>query len=338
MSERILITGASGFIGYHLIKAAQKAGLEVHAAVRSTSKLSQLDSLAPTYIYPDFRSKESLLKGLEEGQYSYIIHAAGATKAKSDAEYNLINADYTKNLALAASEADIPLKKFVFLSSLAAQGPSAYQDEELFSESRQPNPVTAYGKSKLMAEQYLKEIDLPLAVLRPTAVYGPGEKDLFIVFKMLQDGLDAYIGRNPQRFSFVYVQDIVDVAILALKSENKKEHTYNISDGKVYHRYELADIFKSLLGKKTFRFHIPESIVKVVANLMELAYSNSEKSPVLNKEKLNELTAPNWACSIEAAKRDLNYWPVYDLKAGLKESLPWYTENKWPESTLNNNL
>jgi nucleoside-diphosphate-sugar epimerase len=329
MSERILITGASGFIGYHLIKSAQKAGLEVHAAVRSTSKLSQLDSLAPKYIYPDFRSKESLVKHLEEGQYAYIVHAAGATKAKNQEEYNAVNAGYTRNLALAAAESKIDLKKFVFLSSLAAQGPSAYQEYQLFSESRTPNPVTAYGKSKLLAEQYLADVELPMAVLRPTAVYGPGEKDLFVVFKMLQDGLDAYIGNNPQRFSFVYVQDLVNATMLALKAENKKEHIYNISDGNVYNRYELADTFKALLGKKTLRFHIPEGIVKVVANLMELAYANSEKAPVLNKEKLNELTAPNWACSIEAAKKDLNYSPVYNLKTGLAESMPWYTENKW---------
>jgi nucleoside-diphosphate-sugar epimerase len=329
MSERILITGASGFIGYHLIKAAQKAGLEVHAAVRSTSKLSQLDSLAPKYIYPDFRSENSLLKHLEEGQYAYILHAAGATKAKNQEEYNTINADYTRNLALAAAKLQPGLKKFVFLSSLAAQGPSAYEEFQLFSESRKPNPVTAYGKSKLLAEQYLADIDLPKVVLRPTAVYGPGEKDLFIVFKMLQDGLDAYIGKNPQRFSFVYVQDLVNAAMLALKSESKKEHIYNISDGNVYSRYELADTFKALLGKKTMRFHIPEGVVKMVANLMELAYANSEKAPVLNKEKLNELTAPNWACSIQAAQTDLNYLPVYNLKAGLAESMPWYTENKW---------
>jgi len=329
MSERILITGATGFIGYHLIKAAQKNGLEVHAAVRVSSKLSHLTALGPAYIYPDFRSKESLIKDLEEGQYSYIVHAAGATKAKNEEEYNTVNAEFTKNLALAALKADIPLKKFVFLSSLAAQGPSAYEDYQLFNESRKPNPVTAYGKSKLLAERYLADIDLPIAVLRPTAVYGPGEKDLFIVFKMLQDGFDAYIGRRPQRFSFVYVQDLVNATMLALHSENKKDRTYNISDGNVYNRYELADTFKSLLGKKTTRFHIPESIVKVVANIMELAYANSAKAPVLNKEKLNELTAPNWACSIEAAKKDLHYKPVYNLKTGLAESIPWYTENKW---------
>lgn len=329
MSQRVLITGASGFIGYHLIKAAQKAGLEVDAAVRSSSKLSQLNALAPRFVSLDLSSKESLVKSLEEGQYTYIIHAAGATKAKNIEEYNTINADYTRNLAQAAAQSSIPLKKFVFVSSLAAIGPGDYHDIHLFTEHKEPEPVTAYGKSKLLAEQYLSGIPLPLAVLRPTAVYGPGEKDLFIVFKMLQDGLDMYIGKKPQRFSFVYVQDLVNAIMLALHAENRKDHTYNISDGNVYNRYELADTFKDLSGKKTIRFHIPEGIVKVVANVLEMAYINSEKAPVLNKEKLNELTAPNWACSIEAAKRDLHYRPVYNLKTGLAESMQWYKDKKW---------
>ncbi|GLU52174.1 NAD-dependent epimerase/dehydratase family protein [Dyadobacter frigoris] len=329
MSKRILITGASGFIGYHLVKAAQKAGFEVDAAVRSSSKLSHLNALAPDFVTLDFGSKESLVSNLEAGQYSYIIHAAGATKAKSIEEYNTINAEYTRNLALAATLANIPLEKFVFVSSLAAIGPSDYDDVKLFTESRKPNPVTAYGKSKLLAEQYLSDSVLPIAILRPTAVYGPGEKDLHIVFKMLQDGLDMYIGKKPQRFSFVYVQDLVNAIMLSLSAENKTERTYNISDGNVYGRYELADTFKDLLGNKTVRFHIPEGIVKVVANVLELAYMNSKNTPVLNKEKLNELTAPNWACSIEAAKKDLHYSPAYNLKAGLAESMQWYTKGKW---------
>ncbi|MCF0057004.1 NAD(P)-dependent oxidoreductase [Dyadobacter sp. CY356] len=329
MSERILITGASGFIGYHLVKAAQKAGLEVDAAVRPSSRLSHLSTLNPDFVTLDFGSKESMVRSLEAGQYTYIIHAAGATKAKSLEEYNLVNANYTLNLAQAAEKADIPLKKFVFVSSLAAIGPADYHEVRLFKENKKPNPVTAYGKSKLLAEQYLSDSILPLAVLRPTAVYGPGEKDLHIVFKMLQDGLDMYIGNNPQRFSFVYVTDLVNAIMLSLQAENKTERTYNISDGNVYGRYELADTFKDLLGKKTIRFHIPESVVKVVANVLELAYMNSEKTPVLNKEKLNELTAPNWACSIEAARKDLRYNPVYNLKTGLAESMDWYTKGKW---------
>ncbi|MBE9464172.1 NAD-dependent epimerase/dehydratase family protein [Dyadobacter subterraneus] len=329
MSKRILITGASGFIGYHLIKAAQKAGFEVDAAVRSSSRLSHLNALAPNFVTLDFGSEESLKRSLEEGQYAYIIHAAGATKAKNLEEYNLVNAEYTRNLAQATEKADIPLEKFVFVSSLAAIGPSDYHDVKLFTENRKPNPVTAYGKSKLLAEEYLSDSTLPLAVLRPTAVYGPGEKDLYIVFKMLQDGLDLYIGKKPQRFSFVYVQDLVNAIMLSMQAENKAERTYNISDGNVYGRYELADTFKDLLSKKTIRVHIPEGIVKIAANVLELAYMNSEKSPVLNKEKLNELTAPNWACSIEAAKKDLHYRPAYNLKTGLAESMQWYTKGKW---------
>jgi nucleoside-diphosphate-sugar epimerase len=329
MSERILITGASGFIGYHLIKAAQQAGLEVDAAVRASSKLSHLNSLAPKFVSLDFNSQKSLVKDLEKGQYTYIIHAAGATKAKDTKEYNTINADYTRNLALAAQQADIPLKKFVFVSSLAAIGPSEYQDIHLFTENRKPNPVTAYGKSKLLAEEYLKAIALPLAVLRPTAVYGPGEKDLFIVLKMIRDGLDIYIGRKPQRLSFVYVKDLVNAIMLSLHAENKEEHTYNISDGNVYNRYELADTFKDLIGKKAVRLHMPEEVIRVIANGLELAYMKSDKAPVLNREKLNELTAPNWACSIEAARKDLHYRPFYNLKTGLAESMAWYTEKKW---------
>jgi len=329
MSQRVLITGASGFIGYHLIKAAQKAGLQVDAAVRPSSKLSHLNALSPRFVSVDFSAPNSLVKSLEEGQYSHIIHAAGATKAKNIEEYNTINAEYTRNLALAAGQANIPLKKFVFVSSLAAIGPADYHDVHLFTENKKPTPVTAYGKSKLLAEQYLADISLPLAILRPTAVYGPGEKDLFIVFKMLQDGLDMYIGKEPQRFSFVYVQDLVNAIMLSLHAENKNDHTYNISDGNVYNRYELADTFKDLTGKKTLRFHIPKGIVTVVANVLEMAYMNSEKAPVLNKEKLHELTAPNWACSIEAAKRDLHYRPVYNLKTGLADSMQWYKDKKW---------
>lgn len=329
MIGRVLITGASGFIGYHLVKAAQLAGLEVDAAVRSTSKLSELDTLKPNYVSLDFDSADALTESLEKGQYAYIIHAAGATKAKTIEAYNKVNADFTRNLALAASKSAIDLKKFVFVSSLAAIGPSAYEDIQLFTESRKPNPVTAYGKSKLLAEEYLSEIQIPKAVLRPTAVYGPGEKDLFIVFKMLQDGLDFYIGKKPQRFSFVYVQDIVNAIMLALDAEYKAEHTYNISDGNVYGRYELADTFKDIVNKKAFRLHIPEGVVNVVANVLESAYANSVKTPVLNQDKLNELTAPNWGCSIEAAKRDLNYRPAYNLKTGLTASVPWYKDKKW---------
>jgi nucleoside-diphosphate-sugar epimerase len=330
MSSRVLITGASGFIGYHLIEAAQKEGLEVHAAVRRSSNVNHLKKFNPVFVYPALSDKEALKKLLKEGDYSYIIHAAGATRAKNTQAYNLINADYTRLLAEAALEADIPLKRFLFMSSLAALGPLSYAEEQPITENSLPLPITSYGKSKLLAEKMLEELTaLPLTTIRPTAVYGPREKDLFILFKTLNQGLDAYIGKEPQRLSFVYVKDLAEVTVAALLKGQNERQVYNISDGFAYDRYALADAFREASGKKPRRIHLPVGVLKLAANIMELGATFSSVAPVVNREKVKELTAPNWFCSIEAAKRDLQYQPHYNLNKGIAETWQWYKANDW---------
>jgi nucleoside-diphosphate-sugar epimerase len=332
MSERVLITGASGFIGFHLVETALAKGLEVHAAVRPTSDLTFLKKLSGplAFVNPDFKSVESLKTLLEQGSYTYIIHAAGVTKAKTAAAYNLVNAEYTLNLARAAVSAEIPLKRFVFLSSLAAIGPVSYSEKQPITEHSSPGPVTEYGKSKLLAEQYLAQVSgLPLTIIRPTAVYGPGEKDLFVLFKTLNSGLDAYIGKRPQRLSFVYVKDLVAATFAALNEDEQEMTVYNISDGKSYDRYALADRFKEISGRNVFRTHLPMLLVKWIAGFLDMVYAYSSRTPVLNREKLKELTASNWICSIDAARNRLRYQPQYDLQQGLTETLAWYKEQKW---------
>ncbi len=330
MSSRVLITGASGFIGYHLIEAAQKEGLEVHAAVRRSSNVNHLQKFNPVFVYPELSDKEALKQLLKEGNYSYIIHAAGATRAKNTQAYNIINADYTRLLAEAALEAHIPLKRFLFMSSLAALGPLSYAEEQPITENTLPLPITSYGTSKLLAERMLEELtDLPLTTIRPTAVYGPREKDLFILFKTLNQGLDAYIGKEPQRLSFVYVKDLAEVTVAALFKGQSERQAYNISDGFAYDRYALADSFKEASGKKPRRVHLPVGVLKLAANIMELGATFSSVAPVVNREKVKELTAPNWFCSIEAAKRDLQYQPHYNLNKGIAETWQWYKANDW---------
>lgn len=345
MKDKVFITGASGFIGYHLVKTALEAGMEVHAAVRPTSDLAFLKKLKSNTGKPgtdeagsedlvlvntDFGSKESLKELLEKGGYTYIIHAAGVTKAKTAEAYNLVNADYSLNLAIAAMSADIPLRRFVFLSSLAAIGPLAYAEEQPITEATLPIPVTEYGKSKLLAETYLRDVSgLPLTIIRPTAVYGPGEKDLFVLFKTLNSGLDAYIGKRPQRLSFVYVKDLVAATMAAMVRDQEEITVYNISDGQSYDRYALADRFREISGKNVFRAHLPMVLVEMTAGFLDFIYSFSSVTPVLNREKLKELTASNWICSIDAARTNLQYQPQYDLRQGLTETLTWYKENKW---------
>lgn len=327
MKGKVLITGASGFIGYHFIEALLEQGYEVHAAVRPSSDVAHLSNFDLTYINLDFSSVDAIRKDLELYQYNYIVHAAGTTKAASESIYNTVNAGYTLNLANAASTADIPLKKFVFISSLAAIGPRYYEDPMPIREISITNPVTAYGKSKLLAETQLKDVDLPLITLRPTAVYGPREKDIFIMFKTLNKGFEPYIGRKKQLLSFVYVKDLAQAVILAMQSTLVNK-SYNISDGKAYSKYALADITKKLLHKKTFKVHVPLPVVELIAASLE-KMSGKNGMPALNKEKLQELTAENWICSIESITNDLGYSPEYDLEKGLEETVQWYKENKW---------
>ncbi|KIO74780.1 UDP-glucose 4-epimerase [Pedobacter lusitanus] len=328
MKKRVLITGASGFVGYHLIAAAISSGLEVYAAVRPSSNIKHLGEFDIQYTNPDFSNIDLLKKELEEKQYSYIIHASGITKAKTQEEYNTVNAEYTRNLALAAVTAAINLEKFIFVSSLAALGP--LKDLSGLIEDNSPaHPVTNYGASKLLAEQYLAEINgLPLIVIRPTAVYGPREKDIFILLQTINKGLEPHIGSFKQQISFIYVKDLAKIIIDALFSDVTNKN-YNVSDGGIYDRYALAEGVKKALHKRTWKFHLPVSAVSALAALMERIYKNSAGAPTLNKEKMNELTAVNWACNIEKLKADLGFKPAYNLENGLLETVNWYKNNKW---------
>jgi nucleoside-diphosphate-sugar epimerase len=326
--KRVLITGASGFVGYHLIEEALNAGLDVYAAIRPGSDKSHLKEFSIAYVNLDYSAIDSLKRELEEKQYDYIIHAAGTTKAKTKAEYDLVNAEYTRNLAIAASTAGIKLKKFVFVSSLAALGPLKDLSAEIQDNSK-PAPVTSYGASKMLAEQYLAGFTtFPLIIIRPTAVYGPREKDLFILFNTINKGFEPHIGSFKQQLSFVYVKDLVKVIVKALTVPQVQKQ-YNISDGFVYDRYALALFIRKALNRKTFKFHLPVPLVALLASLMDFLYAGRKNTPALNKEKMGELTAVNWACSIEGAKAGLGYAPEYNLENGILQTVKWYKLNNW---------
>jgi UDP-glucose 4-epimerase len=327
MKGRVLITGASGFIGYHLINEAIANNLEVYAAVRKSSKTDHLKGFDIKYTYPDFTDAAALKKDLIKNNYNYIIHAAGVTTARSQKEYNDINAGYTHNLASATVESGIKLKKFVLISSLAALGPLNDPDG-IILEQTTPHPVTAYGRSKLLAEESLREFSsLNYTILRPTGVYGPRDRDIFIFFKQVARGLEPYIGRIDQKFSFLYVTDLARATISALS--NGDGETYNLSDGKFYDRYQLAKNIKESLNLKTVKFHLPVNFVKSIAYLSQKYSSLSNRAATLNVEKLNELMAVNWFCDIEKAKTGIGFHPEHDLQAGVAETVKWYKSNNW---------
>ena len=325
MSERVLITGASGFLGYHLLLAALHKNLDVYAAVRKNSQIGHLKNLPVKYLFLNYNEVDEMSAMLIDNKINYIIHAAGVTKAVKQQTYNDINSTFSVNLAKAAAASGNEFKKMVFISSLASLGPLK-DITNIITEQTAPAPVTAYGRSKLLAEKELSNIKIPITILRPTAVYGPRDKDIFIMLKTVSQGFDPYIGKKLQQLSFVHVKDVADIAVDALFSKNTG--IYNITDGNCYSRYEFADIVKAILRKKAYRFHIPMPLVKALAYFLETINGLMNKPAVINREKLHELAATNWVCDISKAKTELNFTPKFNLHNGLKDSIAWYRNNK----------
>ena len=325
MSESVLITGASGFLGYHLIMAALEKKLDVFAAVRTKSKIEHLKGLPVKFVSLNYENVDELSKVLADNTINYIIHAAGVTRAVKQQEYNDVNAGYSVNLAKAVDAEGNYFKKMIFISSLAAVGPLT-DDVNVINEQTSPMPVTAYGRSKLLAEKELTAAKIPLIILRPTAIYGPGDKDIFIIIKTINRGFDPYMGKFLQQLSFVHARDVADVAVQALFAN--KTGIYNISDGNNYSRYQFADIARKILKKNPIRVHIPLPLIKVLAYFLETTNGLVNKPAVINRERLHELAAKNWLCDISKAKAELNFNPKFNLENGLKDSIQWYKDNK----------
>lgn len=324
MTKRLLITGANGFVGSHLTETALKNGYDVFAAVRKNSDLSFLQNTTAKLVYPDYSNRERLIEFLAENRITHIAHVAGATKARTENDYYKINAQISVNLANAALHANKDLKKFVFVSSLAAMGPSP--DNGIITENSAQHPITFYGISKQKAEEELNDVQaLPLITLRPTAVYGPREKDLLLIIKMVKKSWELYIGKAAQQLSFIHVNDLCDAILLALESD-KNHEAYLLSDGENYDRYQFAGIVKNILNKKTLRLHIPANLVKAGVIGMEKLFPH--RNSILNKNKLQELTS-GWPVGIDKAKKDLGFTPQYDLQKGLRQTIDWLKREQW---------
>ena len=258
MNPRILITGASGFIGSFIVEEALNRGFETWAAVRKSSSREFLQDERIHFIELNLSSEEQLKQQLKDIQFDYVVHAAGVTKCLHKEDFFRINTEGTKNLVRALLDLQMPLKRFVYISSLSIMG--AIREEQPYKEIRERDkakPNTAYGKSKLEAEQWLvslnKELEkknekvLPYVILRPTGVYGPRERDYFMMAKSIQSHTDFAVGFKQQDITFVYVTDVVQAVFLAME-KGQTGRCYFLSDGEVYQSSTFSDLIRKELG------------------------------------------------------------------------------------------
>ena len=327
--KKILITGASGFIGSFIVEEALKLGMDVYAGIRNSSSKKYLTDTRINFCSLDFSDKEALKKQLSEHCFDYIVHAAGLTKAQKKEDFDIVNFNYTKNFIDALIEANCIPERFIFISSMAAHGPGDDNSTIPVKLSDAPHPDTLYGISKLKAENYINSLsNFPFVTLRPTGVYGPREKDYFVFFKTINGGIEPYIGLKEQYLTFIYVKDLVSVVFKAINS-NIIGKTYFVSDGKGYTAREFSRITKRILNKKTFKLFVPLFIVKLIAILLETVNALVGKVPTLNQDKYNVLKARNWLCDISDLEKDFGFKANYYLEDGVKEALEWYKKEKW---------
>ncbi len=324
--KRILITGASGFIGSFLIEEALNEGFEVYAAVRKSSDLTYLQDKQIKFFSANLSDKEELKTAFNEvGKFDYVIHNAGLTKTCDKKMFDVVNYRLTRNLIEALIETNQVPEKYIQISSLAAYGPGNPDTLEPVKDSDPQNPVSLYGESKKKTEAYLKSLpDFPYLIFRPTGVYGAREKDYYVMYKSIKNGLETYIGTKNQHITFIYVKDLVKLLIKAIQSD-KVQKSYFVTDLKSYTSKEFSDIVKKALNKKTLSIVFPKTIVKLLAFAGEkISCALFNKIPTLNTEKYKEISQKNWLCDSTALVEDFGFKPEYDLGKGIREAMEWY--------------
>ncbi len=335
MSAKILITGASGFIGSFIVEEALKQGFETWAAIRRSSSKTFLQDERIHLINLNLSSEEALTEQLREHQFDYVVHAAGVTKSLHSEDFRRINTEGTQNLVRAILKLQMPIKRFVYISSLSIMG--AIREQQPYTEiveSDQAQPNTAYGRSKLEAEQWLESLNkqqevLPYVILRPTGVYGPRERDYFMMFKSIKAHTDFAVGYKQQDITFVYVSDVVQAVFLALE-KGKTGRKYFLSDGEVYQSSTFSDLIHEELGRPWWiRITAPIWLLRIITFCGEYAGRWTGQVTALNNDKYNIMKQRNWRCDIQPARQELGFEPQVKLAEGVRRCVKWYQENKW---------
>ena len=326
---KVLLTGGSGFLGSWVAEQLTAEGHAVRALVRPTSDKRALEKLPgvefATGAVEERRSLTAAVAGVDA-----IVHAAGIVKARKPADFFAVNAQGTKNL-LDAALARGGIRRFVYVSSLAAMGPSA--DGQPLSESAEPRPVTHYGRSKLEAERAVLAVGgrMPVTVIRPPMIYGPRDRETLAFFTSIQNGVLPMMGDGTNTLSVIYVEDCAAAVVRAATAQGAPSgKAYFVEDGAVYVWREALKDLETAVGKRAFlRVGVPMPLIKVAAAATQVWGALTNSAQMLTLDKVKELTQQHWVCSGDGARRDLGWTAKVRWQQGLQNTVKWYREQGW---------
>ncbi len=274
----------------------------------------------------DLLDPNSLVKSLDN--VDYVVHIAGITKAKNKSDYYIGNIKSTQNL-LNASIQFSKIKKFCFISSLTAVGPSL--NGIPLKETAQCRPITTYGKSKLEAEQICKQYEskIPIVILRPPAVFGPRDTDILEMFKWVSKGFKPVIGSSEKTLSLIFAPDLAEAIELSTINNKTDGEIYNIADPTIFTYSSLMDYLSLLVQKKTIPLHLPKGIVYSMAGIMQFFAEFVKKPAVLNIEKARDLLQKHWTCDVSKIYEHIGFRTSTSIYEGLNKTFKWYKDIKW---------
>ena len=332
--KKVLVVGAGGFAGGFIVEEGFRRGYEVYAGVRETTSREYLTDKRIKFVVFDFESRETLEQTLTEAmpgdeKWDWIVYNLGATKAISFSDFSRVNYEYLKAFLEALKNVGKVPEKFLLMSSLSVLGPKHEKDGGKFRETDIPAPNTKYGASKLKAEMLLTMEGIPYIIFRPTGIYGPRDKDYFLMLQTISKGFDFSAGYKRQMLTFIYVEDLARAIFDALEKAPVNQ-TYLISEEVAYSQKEFRKIAGEALGRKgVISLPLPLWAVKGVSAVAEKWGVARMKPSTLNRDKYNIMKQRNWDVDVSKAKTDFGFSPKVPLHEGVRKAVEWYRQNNW---------
>ncbi len=316
---RVLVTGGTGFVGGHLVAHLIENRLAVRCLVRPQSRYRALATQGAELVFGALDDPASLKRAVKDCEV--VFHLAGATKALDERSFAAVNTEGTRALGEAAATTPV-LRRFVFVSSLAACGPSP--DGEPLDETGESAPVSLYGRSKLDAEALLQESALPVVIVRPPAVYGPGDRDMFSLFQLASRGVFPRIGEDERRISLVHVHDLACGLLRAAAAQ--PGGVYFLADPRIYTDRDIKRILERVFDRRLVPLPVSFPLFRYIAVLSEWGAKLTRKPGIISSDKVRELAHPCWICSSEKARIELGFQCRYSLEEGFRNTVAWYRE------------
>lgn len=327
MAKRILITGATGFIGGYLVSEAQCLGLEVWIAIRPASDRKRAEALGAQIIELDYADETSMIRAIEavlpsdgSAPWHYIIHNAGLTKTAHPRDFYEANAEHTHRLCSALRASGRMPERFVLMSSLSSYGVPTQPDGIIRTGDVQ-HPESHYGRSKMLAERYVRESSLPYTIILPTGVYGPGDKDYLMALQSLERGINFMAGLSTQYLTFVYGLDVARAALFVASDERALGQSYIVSDGDTYTDVAFGKLSMELLGKhRALNLRAPLPLLWLICQAGSLWARLTGQITPLNTDKYRIMAQRSWRCDASPLY-ELGWRPTHDLRSGLTATI-----------------